>query len=116
MQKLILMTFILCFLSTQVLGSVAYENEHKKQGELHGLMHELGQPHSHEHKDQEKFQPSYSSEAIEHIEQDADCCVVALVNTSSTELADRKPSGAVIWYANNWSPPFLQHLKPPPRY
>ena len=119
MQKLVLITFILCFLSTQVLGSVAYENDHKKQGDVHGLMHELGQPHTHEHDghdDEEKFKLSYSSEAIEHIEQDIECCVVALVNASSIELTDTKPSAAVIWYANNWSPPFLQHIKPPPRY
>ena len=116
MRKVILMTFILCLLSTQVLGSVAYENDHKKQGDLHGLMHELGQPHSHDHEDESKFELSYSDEAIEHIGQDTHCCVVALVNTLPIELTDRKPSGNVIWYANNWSPPFLQHIKPPPRY
>lgn len=110
------MTFIFCFLSTQVLGSVVYENEHKKQGDLHGLIHELGQPHSHDHDNQATFELSYSAEAIEHIGQDADCCVVGLLNTSPLNLTDKKPSGAVILYTSNWSPPFLQHIKPPPRY
>ena len=98
-----------------MLGSVAYENDHKQQGDLHGLMHELGQPHSHGHKDESKFKLSYSIEAIEHIEQDKDCCVVALVNLP-INLSDKKPSRAVIWYVGNWSPPNLQHIKPPPRY
>lgn len=116
MRTFILMTIIFCFLSTQVLGSVTYENDHKQQGDLHGLMHEFGQPHNHDHEDESKFELSYSDEAFEHIEQDTDCCAAALVNTLPIELADRKPSGAVIWYANNWSQPFLQHIKPPPRY
>lgn len=116
MRIIILMTFILSFLSTQVLASVAYENDHKQQGDLHGLMHEFGQPHSHDHEDESKFELSYSDEAIKHIQQDTHCCVAALVNTLPIEITDRKPSDAVIWYADNWSPPFLQHIKPPPRY
>ncbi|WP_232842810.1 hypothetical protein [Psychrosphaera ytuae] len=99
-----------------MLGSVSYESEHKTQGALHGLIHELGQPHSHDHDNEEKFEISYSTEAIEHVQQDLDCCVVALVMTTVVELPDKKPSGAVIWYANNWSPPFIQHINPPPRF
>jgi hypothetical protein len=116
MRNFILITLILCFLSTQVLGSVVYENEHKKQGDLHGLIHELGQPHSHYHDNEDKFELSYSTEAIEHVGQDVDCSVVALVNTSPIELTNRKPSDAVVSYASDWSPPFLQHIKPPPRH
>ena len=116
MRNLVLISFILCFLSTQVLGSVVYDNEHKKQGDLHALIHELGQTHSHDQEDESRFELSYSAEAIDHIGQDTDCCVVALLNASRIDLSERKPSGAVIWYANNWSPPFLQHIKPPPRH
>lgn len=119
MRKSILMTFILCFLSTQVLGSVVYEDDHKQLGDLHGLIHELGHPHTHDddHENNEsEFELSYTTEAMDHVGQDADCCVVALVNTSPLELSDKKPSGDVIWYTSNWSPPFLQHIKPPPRH
>ncbi len=98
MRILILITFILSFLSTQVLGSVAYDNVHKQQGDLHGLAHELGQPHSHDHEDESKFVVTYSAEALEHIEQDIDCCVTALVNTSPLDLADTQPTGAVTLY------------------
>lgn len=116
MRNIVLITFILCFLSTQVFGSVAYESEHSKQGDLHGFMHDIGQPHTHENEDESEYKLSYSSEAIEHIDQDTDCCVVGLLDTSAINLSDRKPSQAVNWFVNNWSPPFLQSIKPPPRY
>ena len=115
MRKSILITFLLCFLSTQVLGSVAYKNDHKAQGDVHSFMHELDQPHTHDYEDESKFTLSYTSEAIEHINQDADCCVIGLIDTSVDNLSERKPIGAVNWPVNNWSPPFLRHIKPPPR-
>ena len=115
MRNLVVMTFLLCFLSTQVLGGIAYENNHKQHGDLHGLIHELGQPHSHDYEDEYKFELSYSDEAIEHIEQDSHCGAVVPVSTLPIMLSDRKSSGAVFWYANNWSSPFLPHTKPPPR-
>lgn len=107
---------MLCILSTQVFGSVAFESDHHEQGDVHSLMHEFGQPHSHDHEDESVFTLSYSDEAIEHINQDADCCVVGLLETSPSNLSERKPSSAEKMYANNWSPPFLQHIKPPPRH
>lgn len=116
MRKLILITFMLCFLSTQVLGSVVYENEHKQQGDIHGLIHELGQPHSHDHDDESNFKLSYSVEAFEHIAPDTDCCVFGLIDASPRQTSDKNLSGTVIWYASNWSSPHLQHIKPPPRY
>lgn len=116
MRKTILITFLLCFLSTQVLGSVAYENEHKTQSDMHSFMHEFDQPHTHDHEDESKVTLSYSSEAIEHINQDADCCVVGLIDTAVDNLSEHNPHNAVNWRINNWSPPFLRHIKPPPRY
>ncbi|WP_196137886.1 hypothetical protein [Aliikangiella sp. G2MR2-5] len=115
MQKIILITMLLCVLSAQVLGSVAYENEqHSTQGDVHSLMHEVGQPHSHEHDDESQFTLSYSDEAFEHINEDSECCVVGLLEMSSANVSARDPSNAVSSIVTNWSPPFLQYIKPPP--
>lgn len=115
MRQIVLLTLLLCFLSTQVFGSVAYESEHETHGDVHGFMHELEQPHSHDSDDQSEFALSYSEEAIEHVGQSGDCCVVGLLEAPSDYLPERKPSNAITWYASNWSAPYLQGVKPPPR-
>lgn len=115
MHKTILLTFILCFLSTQVLGSVAYKSEHKMQDDVHSFMHELDVPHTHEHQDESKFTFSYSSEALEHINQDEDFCAIDFIDAVINNLPESKPISAMSWNANKWPPPFLNHAKPPPR-
>jgi len=116
MQKTILIIMMLCTLSTQVFGSIAYESGHSSQGDAHSLMHEIGQPHSHDHEDESEFRLSYSDEAIEHINEDLECCVVGLIGMSTASLSNRNPSSVVNFYASDWSPPFLKYIKPPPRH
>ena len=115
MKKTILFILILCVLSTQVFGSIAYESDHNEHGEIHSLMHEFDQPHSHDLEDESQFTISYSDEAIEHINEDAKCCVIGVLEMSPMNLSERKPTNVVKFYANNWSPPLLKGVKPPPR-
>lgn len=115
MHKVTLVTIILCILSTQVLGSVAFEKEHSSHVDGHSLMHKLNQPHSHDIEDDNNVKVSYSDEAIEHINQDSDSCVIGVLDMSEVDLSERKPTYAIHTNVHNWPPPFLQHIKPPPR-
>ncbi|TQF67498.1 hypothetical protein [Pseudoalteromonas luteoviolacea] len=115
MRQFSIIFIMLCILSTQVFGSVAYDGEHKSQGDSHSLLHEIGQPHSHDHDDETNFTLSFSKDAIEHINQDLECCITAIVEVSPLREPAIKPSGPVILLSANWSPPFLKHSTPPPR-
>lgn len=116
MQKTILIITMLCALSTQLFGSVAHGNEHSSQGDVHGFMHEIGQSHSHDHVDESEFTLSYSEEAIEHINEDIECCILGLLEMSPANISERKPFSAINPYSNYWSPPFLKYIKPPPKH
>ena len=124
MQKSILIILMLCTLSTQVFGSVVHGDEHSSQGDTHALMHEIGQPHSHghshsdgdDHEEKVSFTLSYSDEAMEHVNADAECCLIALLELPASKVSLHSPSSVESYYTNNWSSPFLQYIKPPPRY
>ncbi|AZZ97090.1 hypothetical protein [Pseudoalteromonas sp. R3] len=115
MHKLTLILIMLCILSTQVFGSVAYEGEHKSQGDAHALLHEIGQPHSHDHDDEGEFSLSFSKEAVKHINQDLDCCTTGIVEVSPYSKSEVKPTGPIASISADWSPPFIKHTTPPPR-
>lgn len=116
MKKIIIITITLCLLSTNVLGGIAYENLHEKENDIHGLLHELGQPHSHYHDDNYDYELSYTSDAFEHIQSDTDCCVLGLINVSLTQVICKNMSGIIVLCSSHWVSPHLQHIKPPPRY
>lgn len=115
MRKIPFLLLILCILSTQVFGSIVHHDEYQTQGDMHNLMHEIGQPHSHDHEDESEFTLSYSKEAIEHISQDIACCISALTEITPLVTLEIKPTGAISSFSPNWSPPFLKHNTPPPK-
>ncbi|MCF2856089.1 hypothetical protein L1286_01270 [Pseudoalteromonas sp. SMS1] len=115
MRKFSIIIVMLCILSTQVFGSIAYDGQHQSQGDTHGLLHEIGQPHSHDHNDEVNFTLSFTQEAVEHINQDLECCITAIVEASPLREPAIKPTGPVISLSADWSPPFLKHNTPPPR-
>ncbi|MDK2593945.1 hypothetical protein [Pseudoalteromonas obscura] len=115
MRQLILIFIMFCVLSTQVFGSVVHEGEHKSLGDEHSLLHEIGQPHSHEHEDDGEFTLSFTKEAVEHINQDLECCITAIVEVSQVTEPEIKPTGPIVSLSANWSPPFLKHTTPPPK-
>jgi hypothetical protein len=118
MQKIILIIIMLCTLSTQVLGTISHGDEHSSLGDIHSFMHEIDQPHSHDHEDEDGlgFTLSYSQEAIEHINEDIESYVVGLLEMSSANVTWAKPFNTINRYAINWSSPFLQYSKPPPKH
>lgn len=93
-----------------------FEAAHQDQGDVHGLLHEIGQPHSHDHDDESQFTLSYSKDAVKHINQDLECCITAIVEISPVSIPDIKPMDAIASLTANWSPPFIQHTTPPPRF
>ncbi|WP_063371294.1 hypothetical protein [Pseudoalteromonas luteoviolacea] len=115
MRKLTLIFMMLCILSTQVFGMVAHEGEHRSQGDEHSLLHEIGQPHSHDHDDETDYTLSFSKEAVKHINQDLECCITAVVEVVPASTPEIKPMGPIISFGANWSPPFLKHSTPPPK-
>ncbi|TMP82272.1 hypothetical protein CWB73_05125 [Pseudoalteromonas phenolica] len=115
MRKLTLLVMMLCILSTQVFGSVAHGEKHHIQGDVHQLLHEIGQPHSHDHDDKSEFEISFSKDAVKHINQDLHCCATVALDAFPYSKAEIKPMGSIVSINNNWSPPFIKHTTPPPR-
>ncbi|CCQ10941.1 hypothetical protein PALB_18150 [Pseudoalteromonas luteoviolacea B = ATCC 29581] len=116
MRKVSLILVMFCFLSTQVFGRMAFESSHESINDVHGLLHEIGQPHSHDENDHSQFSISFSKDAVEHINQDIDCCVTAIIAVEKTRDHFSKPIGVIASLPDNWSAPFIQDTTPPPRF
>lgn len=115
MRKLTLLLMMLCILSTQVFGSIAHGGEHHSPGDAHHLLHEIGQPHSHDHDDESDFEISFSKDAVKHINQDLHCCAAGTLEAFPYSKAEVKPMGSIVSIDVDWSPPYIKHTTPPPR-
>lgn len=142
MQSTVLVFMLFCLLSTQVLGKLGHESTHTithashhigehddsiehahsanhephnhQLHNTHPLMHELGLPHTHDSDEHSVVELSFSDDAIKHINDDGECCLVGLLTMRSTDLPVTTVNEALKFFAKGWSPPFLAHLKPPP--
>ena len=117
MQKFSLIFLIFCLASYFTLGSIAFENEHHHQyDEIHSLMHELGQPHSHDEQEYENtYLLSFSKDAIKHVNQDLNLFTLATFENPSSNLTTHHLSLKTPLFIRHWSSPLIKTDTPPPK-
>lgn len=101
--------------SPLVAALSVHDTHHDGNTSVHDYFHDVGQPHEHDPIDAEKFEISYSKEALEHNNSFHDGGVVGIFVFAVTGIANMQPDASLDEFVSWWASPFLKYTTPPPK-
>jgi hypothetical protein len=117
LNKLIAIILLICTAAQSPLVAAlgVHDMHHNSKTTVHDYFHDVGQPHEHDEIDLEKFEISYSKQALEHSDAYHDGSVVGVLIFVSTVIPKILPeanlNNTVAWRVS----PFIKHNTPPPK-
>lgn len=116
-KNLVSIILLICIAAQCPLVAALSVNDthHNGNTTVHDYFHDVGQPHEHNEIDAEKFEISYSKEALEHNNSYHDGGVVGIFVFAPTGISNMLP-GATLDNLVTWrASPFLKYTTPPPK-
>lgn len=111
----IILLFCIIAQSPLVAALSVHDSHHNGNNTIHDYFHDVGQPHEHNEIDAQKFEISYSKEALEHNNSYHDGGVVGIFIFASIDISnilpDKNLDSLVVW----WASPYLKYTTPPPK-
>lgn len=83
---------------------------------MHDYFHEVGQPHEHDEENADKFEISYSKQALEHNNSHHDGGIVGIFAFLPDQLATILPDASLDNLVTRLASPFLKYTTPPPKF
>ena len=111
----IILLICIAGLSPLVAALSVHDTHHDGNTTVHDYFHDIGQPHEHDDIDVEKFEISYSKQALEHSETFHEGGVVGVLIFVHAAIPKRLPEANVDNLVALWAPPFIKHSTPPPK-
>jgi len=117
LKNLISIILLICIAAQSPLVAAlsVLDSHHDGSTTVHDYFHDIGQPHEHHEVDVEKFEISYSKQALEHSNSYHDGGVVGVfifVPTAIPKtLSEANIDNLVAW----WASPFIKYITPPPK-
>jgi hypothetical protein len=102
--------------SPLVAALSVHDSYHHGNTTVHDYFHDVGQPHEHDKIDVEKFEISYSKQALEHSNSYHDGGVVGVLIFAPAAIPKRLPEANLDNLVTWWAPPFIEYNTPPPKY
>jgi hypothetical protein len=101
--------------SPLVAALSVHDTHHHGNSTVHDYFHDIGQPHEHDEIDLEKFEISYSKEALEHSNSYHDGGVVGVFIFAPTAIPKILPEANLDNLVAWWASPFIKYNTPPPK-
>ncbi|MFT4939912.1 MAG: hypothetical protein ACI88A_002961 [Paraglaciecola sp.] len=101
--------------SPLVAALSVHDKHHDGNTTVHDYFHDVGQPHEHDEIDLEKFEISYSKQALEHSDIYHDGGVVGVVIFAPTGIPKILPEANLDNFVAWWASPFIKRNTPPPK-
>jgi hypothetical protein len=117
-KNLVSIILLICIAAPSPLVAAlsVLDKHHDGNTTVHDYFHDIGQPHEHDDIDVEKFEISYSKQALEHSDTYHDGGVVGVLIFAPTAIPKRLPEANVDNLVTWWASPFIKHSTPPPKY
>ena len=117
LKNIVTIILLICITAQSPLVAAlsVHDTYHDGNTSVHDYFHDIGQPHEHDDVDAEKFEISYSKEALEHNNSFHDGGVVGIFIFASTGITNIQPTASLDELAAWWASPFLKYTTPPPK-
>lgn len=111
------MILLICIAAQSPLVAAlsVHDKHHDANTAVHDYFHDVGQPHEHDEIDDEKFEISYSKQALEHNNSFHDGGVVGIFNFAPTVIPNILPEANLDSLVSWWASPFIKYTTPPPK-
>jgi hypothetical protein len=117
LKKFVSIMLLICMAaqSPLVASQSVHDSLHDASTAIHDYFHDIGQPHEHNEIDAQKFEISYSKNALEHNNSHHDGGVVGifilLPSGIPNILPDVSLDNILVW----WASPFIKYATRPPK-
>ncbi|MFT4654316.1 MAG: hypothetical protein ACI82S_001971 [Patiriisocius sp.] len=117
LKNLVSIILLICIAAQSPLVAAlsVHDTHHDGNTTVHDYFHDVGQPHEHNEIDAEKFEISYSKEALEHSNSYHDGGVVGIFIFAPTGISNMLPEATLDNLVTWWASPFLKYTTPPPK-
>ena len=117
LKNLVSIILLICIAAQSPLVAAlgVHGTHHDSNTSVHDYFHDVGQPHEHDEIDVEKFEISYSKDALEHNNSYHDGGVVGIFIFAPTGIANVLPEANLDELIAWWASPFLKYTTPPPK-
>lgn len=117
LEKFVSIILLICISgqSPLVAAMSVHDSHHNSESSIHHYLHEIGQPHEHDDKNAEKFEISYSKQALEHNNAHHDGGVIGIFAFLSKGIPNIVPEARLDTLFAWWPSPFIKYDTPPPK-
>ncbi|MFT7258912.1 MAG: hypothetical protein ACI9MS_000764 [Glaciecola sp.] len=117
LKNVVFIILLICIAAQSPLVAALNAHDTHRDGNttVHDYFHDVGQPHEHDELDIEKFEISYSTQALEHSDTYHDGGILGVLIFVSTDIPKVLPEANLDNLVAWWASPFIKHNTPPPK-